>query len=112
MRTVIAQPDQTLDERTRLVIGSWHWRCMRAAEMARLTAISRQFARPWLCLYGLAFALVLPFGGRAGGDVSSLLQQQPQTAARTFRPMAASDHDATLAVEDLHIRDLLNQRGL
>src|SRR5688500_2827964 len=103
MRTMIGRANQNLDERARRAIGSWHWRCMRAVEMARLTRISRQLARPWLCFYGLAFSLVLIFGGRAGGDVSSLLQQQQQTAAKTFRPTTPADHDATLAVEDLHI---------
>jgi hypothetical protein len=86
---------------------------MRAVEMARLTRSSRQRALPWLCFYGLAFSLVLIFGGRAVGDASSLLQQhQQQTAAKTFRPTTPADHEATLAVEDLHIRDLVNQRGV
>ena len=93
------------------MIKSWHCRCLAAVEMARSLFDRSSRVRPWLCLYGLIAGTVLMIMAASGQAVPAG-NEAPQTAAKVVRPTKAEEHGATIDIADMHVPELVNQRGI
>lgn len=79
--------------------------------MARSFFDRNSRVRPWLCLYGLIAGTVLMIMPASGQAVPAG-NEAPQTAAKVVRPTKAEEHGATIDIADVHVPELVNQRGI